>query len=73
MNVTEEYENLFSDVDFLEAVYIDDGKNSEFEDDGFIHVIRNGKRFVFYKGQGKGMLGKKDVSKYAKIVDKKLK
>lgn len=72
-DLTLKYENLFNHVQTFEAVYVDTQPNGAYEDDGFIHVIKNGQRFVFYNGQNKGMLRKKDIPKYIKLVDNVLK
>lgn len=68
-DITSEWSD-YIDVPELEWVYTDNATNQSYEDDGFIHVIRDGSRFVFYNGQDKDMLRKKDIPKYEKIVDK---
>jgi hypothetical protein len=66
---------MFDDIKGFDNVYPDDsrkGYNDAFEDDCFIHIVRNGYRIVFYNGQGKCAFGGKDVSRFEKIVDKRL-
>lgn len=64
-----------SKIKFYDVTY-DDGKTSEpreFEDDGFIHISRGKYRFVFYNGQGKGMLTeKRSMPSLVRQVDAKL-
>jgi len=64
---------LFDDIKGFDEIYLDDrGYNDAFEDDCFIHIVRNGFRIVFYNGQGKGAFRNKDVIRFEKIVDKRL-
>lgn len=56
----------------FDCIYIDNRADTEFEDDGFIHIVRQGFRFVFYNGQGKGSFKEKDISRFIKIINKTL-
>jgi len=53
-------------------IYSEEQENCAYEDDCAIHVVRNGQRIVFYKGQGDGAYGEKDIPRFEKIVDKVL-
>lgn len=60
--------------DTFEAVYEDKSKNQEFMDDNFIHIVRDGLRFVFYNGQdGDDAYTKKDIPRFKKVVEKAIK
>lgn len=62
-------------TDCFDIAYNDgeDTTPKEFEDDDFIHVSRGKVRYIFYNGQDKGKLTKKDVKKFAGLVDKTIK
>jgi hypothetical protein len=64
---------LFDAIKGFEDIYPDDTDDSAYEDDCFIHVIRNRQRIVFYNGQGSGAYGENDIKRFENIVDKILK
>ncbi len=69
-DVTEEWSDFVNDPAF-DKVYKEEGRTDEaFEDDGFIHVVRNGLRFSFYNGQEKDALKDKDIPRLVKVVEK---
>lgn len=47
--------------------------DNEAEDDNAIHITRGGVRFVFFNGQEKGRFTKKDIKRFALLVDTILK
>lgn len=53
-----------------EISYRDTCGKDEYDDDGFIHIIRRGIRYVFYNGQERGMFTGKDIPRFTKAVDK---
>lgn len=57
-------EEYFSDT------FGDDGEDREFEDDGALHIVRDGTRWVFYNGQEKGMLMEKDIPACIEAVER---
>lgn len=67
-DLSTKWTEVINNKDFEEA-YKDDDGDREFEDDGFLHIVRDGVRFVFYNGQGKGMLRRTDIPKYVGIVE----
>jgi hypothetical protein len=57
------------DNPFFSEVFDDDREDDDNEDDGAIHITRDGKRYVFYNGQGKGMFTERDIPRFANFVD----
>lgn len=74
--MTNEIENkitkeLSQRTKFFDIAY-DDGEESdpkEYEDDNFIHISRGKVRYCFYNGQDEGRLTKKDIPRFAKMID----
>ena len=69
----EQVEQMFSDVDGFYIVYEEPKeKDSQHEDDGFIHITRKGFRIAFYNGQDDGGFTQSDVNRFANLVDERL-
>ena len=66
----EQLEEQLNKIEGFMSIQADDRQNEEFEDDCFIHIIRNGYKIAFYNGQEENCFGEKDVKRFAKLVDK---
>jgi hypothetical protein len=62
---------LFPEYDI--SIYPENQEDQAYEDDCFIHIVREKQRIVFYNGQEEGAYGVKDIARFERLVDKRLK
>lgn len=64
----EKQEKMFALKHFDEDWEVDQ-PDGEWADDGSVGIVRDGRCFCFYNGQGKGELTEKDIPRIKKLVD----
>jgi hypothetical protein len=46
-------------------------QDEQFEDDGYIHIVRGGNDYIFYRGQ-ENPLTERNIQTYANMIDREI-